>query len=994
VEFLLLGPMEAYHNGVPVDLGRRRGERCLLGLLLLEAGRVLPVDRLAALLWDDEPPDHARATLQTHVSRLRARLDPGRQGRYGVRLVSRGDGYLVETDPDRVDVHRFRRLVDAARRLPEPVDRAAGLRRALALWRGAPLADVASERLRDRVCSGLMEERLAALETCVEAELAAGAHHALLPELTDLVAEHPHRQRLAGALMLALHRAGRQPDALAAYHRVRARLADELGLDPGPQLRRLHESILRDDAPAETPAPAETSPPAEPLVPHPAQLPAEPAYFTGRDEQIAQLDRMIETDARAPTVAISALSGAGGVGKTALAVHWAHRVRDRFPDGQLYVDLQGYAPAEPARPQDVLARFLRALGVPGERVPADPDEAAGLYRTMLADKRMLVVLDNAHTADQVRPLLPGSRSCLAVVTSRDRLSGLVAIEGAQRVSLDGLTADEAVALLGRVIGAGRLDAEPDAVAALVDACGRLPLALRIAGANLAEQPDQSIAGYVELLTASRLTELQVQGDDRAAVRASFDLSYGRQSAPARRLFRLMSLAPGHAVSLGAAAALADLPTADAVPLVEALAEAHLLERCGPDRYTFHDLIRLYAAERLAAEEPHRRRADAVERLVDWYLAVAEAANEVLTPHHQALTAVVKWRPVELPFPPVPQRVRAFLDAEAANLPGVARFATEQGHHASAACLTYLLAGFFDHAGHVNDAVETSRWGLTAATRLGDPPTEWVLRSVHAAMCVFARRPLEALDHLHGVVDQAHRAGNQRAEAVAYNTMGRALRQLGRFAEAVDAYQHALPLFTAADQPVNVGMALNNIGVGYSWSGDLDRSFEWLTRALSHWRLIADQRGQARTLFCLGELHLRRGDLDAAGEALHAGFGLARELEYREIEGDTLHMLGQVDIKRGDHRSALAHLGEALSLAQRTGNRHQAAAVLTDLGLAHLRAGDVDIARQHLEAATSLRAAVPDQLAEADLRAAWDELGRSARAAHPAADRRVGSEDER
>src|SRR6266511_4159105 len=808
--------MEAYHNGVPVDLGRRRGERCLLGLLLLEAGRVLPVDRLAALLWDDEPPDHARATLQTHVSRLRARLDPGRQGRYGVRLVSRGDGYLVETDPDRVDVHRFRRLVDAARRLPEPVDRAAGLRRALALWRGAPLADVASERLRDRVCSGLMEERLAALETCVEAELAAGAHHALLPELTDLVAEHPHRQRLAGALMLALHRAGRQPDALAAYHRVRARLADELGLDPGPQLRRLHESILRDDAPAETPAPAETSPPAEPLVPHPAQLPAEPAYFTGRDEQIAQLDRMIETDARAPTVAISALSGAGGVGKTALAVHWAHRVRDRFPDGQLYVDLQGYAPAEPARPQDVLARFLRALGVPGDRVPADPDEAAGLYRTMLADKRMLVVLDNAHTADQVRPLLPGSRSCLAVVTSRDRLSGLVAIEGAQRVSLDGLTADEAVALLGRVIGAGRLDAEPDAVAALVDACGRLPLALRIAGANLAEQSD----------------------------------------------------------------------------------------------------------------------------------------------------------------------------------PSVARFATEQGHHASAACLTYLLAGFFDHAGHVNDAVETSRWGLTAATRLGDPPTEWVLRSVHAAMCVFARRPLEALDNLHGVVDQAHRAGNQRAEAVAYNTMGRALRQLGRFAEAVDAYQHALPLFTAADQPVNVGMALNNIGVGYSWSGDLDRSFEWLTRALSHWRLIADQRGQARTLFCLGELHLRRGDLDAAGEALHAGFGLARELEYREIEGDTLHMLGQVDIKRGDHRSALAHLGEALSLAQRTGNRHQAAAVLTDLGLAHLRAGDVDIARQHLEAATSLRAAVPDQLAEADLRAAWDELGRSARAAHPAADRRVGSEDER
>jgi DNA-binding SARP family transcriptional activator len=314
VDFLLLGPMEAYHNGIP---GRSRApaQRAVpAGAAVLEAGRVLPVDRLAALLWDDEPPDHARATVQTHVSRLRTRLDPGRQGRYGVRVVSRGEGYLVEVDPDHVDVHRFRRLVDAARRLPAPADRAAGLRRALALWRGAPLADVASDRLRDRVCSGLMEERLSALETCLEAGLAAGAHDALLPELTDLVAEHPHRQRLAGTLMLALYRAGRQPGAVAAYHRVRARPADEFGLDPGPQLRRLHESILRDDVPADPSAPA------DPLVPRPAQLPVEPMYFTGRGEQIGQLDRMLEADVRAPTVVISALSGAAGVGKTALAV--------------------------------------------------------------------------------------------------------------------------------------------------------------------------------------------------------------------------------------------------------------------------------------------------------------------------------------------------------------------------------------------------------------------------------------------------------------------------------------------------------------------------------------------------------------------------------------------------------------------------------------------------------------------------------------------------
>lgn len=462
MEFRLLGRVEAEHDGRRIALGRRR-ERCLLGILLLEAEAVVLADRLIDLLWDGDPPANARPGLHTHVARLRTCLNPDNTGHTNLRLTTRDGGYVVEVDRQLVDAHRFATLVDRAMVLSEPARRADLLRQAVALWRGPLLADVASGRLRDRVGGPLTQLRMTATEAMVDAELACGRHGELIGELTAMTAEHPHRERFYGQLMLALYRAGRHPEALDMYQRLRTRLVDDLGVDPGPQLRQLYTAILRHDpdlaAPRDTGAtghdigathvataapgiPTPTPAPAVPVGPPvPAQLPADVAGFTGRTTSMARLDALLSAAGEGQTaaVAISVIVGAAGVGKTALAVHWAHRVRDQFRDGQLYVDLRGHEPGRAARPIAALAHLLRALGVVPEQVPLEVEAAAGMYRSLLADRRVLVVLDNAASAEQVRPLLPGTPGCFVLVTSRDNLPGLVARDGAYRLGLDVLT---------------------------------------------------------------------------------------------------------------------------------------------------------------------------------------------------------------------------------------------------------------------------------------------------------------------------------------------------------------------------------------------------------------------------------------------------------------------------------------------------------------------------------------------------------------------------
>ncbi|MFD7411674.1 BTAD domain-containing putative transcriptional regulator [Kitasatospora purpeofusca] len=622
MEFKILGPLEVW-----TDDGRRartegaKQER-MLGTLLLNAGTVVPVARLVDALWDDEPPATAPRQVRNLAGLLRRKLAAAQDG--PPVLLTDGPGYRIAPNGHQVDALTFAHRVAVARGLAERGEPAAAVeefRSALGLWRG-PVLDGLSGSLLAAGALALDELRLTAWENCLDLEADLGRHRQSIPELTALVAEHPLRDRFVTQLVRALQRAGRRADALAAHRRFAHRLADELGLDPGPELQLLHQELLKDGAAPTQHGAAPVPRPPRPRqhLPRPAQLPPALATFVGRRAELSTLDGL--TDPGGPAAAgIGVVTGGAGTGKTALAVHWAHRVRERFPDGQLHLNLGGYALDPPLTPHEALARFLRALGTDLERVPGTVDESAALYRSLLADRRVLVLLDNAHNAEQVRPLLPGSAGSLALVTGRDGLTGLTACDGARRLVLDVLPRTEAVELVARIAGAERTRAEPRAAAELAAACGHLPLALGIAAGRLAERPHRTLVEHTAELRDSedRLTALQIDSDAASAVRVAFDLSYRALQPTAQRLFRLLGLAPGNCISTAAAAALSGSAPAATRPVLEHLAAAHLLSPAGPDRYRLHDLLRCYAAERATAETRPADRAAARERLRSWHL---------------------------------------------------------------------------------------------------------------------------------------------------------------------------------------------------------------------------------------------------------------------------------------------------------------------------------------------------------------------------------------
>jgi len=630
VDFRLLGPLEVVApTGRLITFARRR-DRCLLATLVMHDSQLVSMDRLVELLWDGVPPSTARAAVQTSVSRVRSAL---RRERVltEVELITQDEGYLLRVPRDRVDVHRFRALVARARATGDAADRADLLGAAVALWRGDALADAATATMRDRLCTELEELRLTAIEDRATAELELGRHGAIVAGLAALVAEHPYRERLVGTYLLALHRGGRTVDALEMFQQWTVRLRDELGIEPGAALRELHVSILRDDARLDVVPPVRTVP-----RPAPAQLPAGVPEFTGRQAHLRELHAVLDA---APAVPTCLIVGTAGVGKTALAVRWAHEVRARFPDGQLFVDLAGYSPAPPVPPLDALSRFLRTLGGPGEAVPYSVEEAAAAYRTRLADSRTLIVLDNAGDVEQVRPLLPGTASCLVVVTSRDSLTGLVARHGGRRIRLDPLTGEEAVDLL-RTLAPGEVGAEPAVARTLADRCAGLPFALRLAAERVASRPGVTPAELAADLADERLRldRLDAGADPRTAARAVFSWSYRRLSAKAARTFRRVGLHPGREVDAHAVAALDATDPVRAAHQLDELTRAHLVVPVGPDRFAMHDLLRAYAAERAAKEDSAAGRHAALTRLFDHYLAASVAAIEVAYPHDGGRTA--------------------------------------------------------------------------------------------------------------------------------------------------------------------------------------------------------------------------------------------------------------------------------------------------------------------------------------------------------------------
>ncbi|WP_188317078.1 AfsR/SARP family transcriptional regulator [Solihabitans fulvus] len=946
MEFRLLGAVEAHTGAGVVNLGPRQ-QRLVLAVLALEVNRLVPVDRLVALVWPVSPPRTAEHAIRVCISRLRAIL-AGADGR--VELVTQGSGYLLRADPASIDVHRFRALVDQAREAATDEDRLALLDRAVGLWSGPALAGAASAQIREQLCHGLDEARLVAVEDRLDARLRLGQHRDTLDELTALVDTHPTRERLVGQLMLARYRSGQASAALDLSRQTRQHLGEELGIDPGAELRDLELAILRNDPVLDWPAAA----PQEQAdnghrSPPPAQLPPAVPDFVGRTELLWQLDELVARPEDTSAVVITAIAGTAGVGKTALAVRWAHHVRDRFPDGQLYLNLRGYTKAPPLAPLPALAQLLRALGVAADQVPIDVDEAAGLYRTLLADKRVLVVLDNVANPNQVRPLLPASPGCLVVITSRDRLAGLVAREGARRITVDVLAPEESRALLTGILGARRVADEPSAVAELAGRCAHLPIALRITAANLTNDPHRRIADYLAELDASNLlSAMEIDGDEDAAVRATFDLSYTALRPEAQRLFRLLGLVPGADFTPQAAAALADGTQGQARTLLDQLAGAHLIDAHGPGRYAFHDLLRRYARDRADDTDSADDRAEAVGRLADFYLRHTDAAARLLYPEK-----------VRLPIPGAAgtafrdhREAVAWLDAERGNLIAAVTDAAGDGRRESAWLLGNALRGYLELRRYNVDGLAVARVALAAADTEGDLRARTALRLDLGRAHAFAGFLDEAAEHYTAALALSRRAEwpdgeadalarvahtrwedgqrdvgiacyeqaleiNRRIDRTAgqannLNNLGVLRWQLGQFAAAVECADRAMELYRQVGSPVGVGMSLLNLGEYRRELGELRLSVDHLTSALGLIRQIGDRHGEAITLCALATTYRDLGRQREAMECAEAA--LACETGDRPAEAETLSVLGTIHFRLGEYQRAVDRHRNALRVS--------------------------------------------------------------------------------
>jgi DNA-binding SARP family transcriptional activator len=894
LEVGLLGPLRVSVAGRPVELPAGRLP-ALLAVLALSAGRAVPVERLATAVWGEDLSVDARANVQSNVRRLRRLL--------GAELVAtRGGGYALEVEPDRVDALRFVRLLDLAASAPDPATQRDRLVEALALWRGTPFDGVRSDWLEQTQAPWLQERQLAGLERRIDLDLAGGAPADLAAELGELTGRHPLRESLWVRLLVALERAGRPAEALERYQAIRVRLAEELGTDPGPELQRVHADLLA----GRPPAPPGSAPPAQAHQVVPRQLPADSDAFTGREAALKALDGLLgDPEEPAPRpLAIAAIAGTAGIGKTALAVHWAHRVADRFPDGQLYVNLRGFDPSgSPAEPAEAIRGFLDALAVPPRQVPAGLDAQAGLYRSLLAGRRMLVLLDNARDADQVLPLLPGASGCLVLVTSRDRLAGLVATAGAQPLPLDLLDRDEAVRLLARRLGHDRVAAEPDATGELVASCAGLPLALAIVAARAATHPELPLAALAGQLREDRDGLDGFDGGDTATdVRAVFSWSYRRLGAPAARLFRLLGLHPGPDAGAGAAASLAGVPVARARALLAELARAHLVAEHTPGRYALHDLLRAYAAELAHGDGDSDRRA-AVHRMLDHYLHTARDADLLLYPHGEPVTP-------DPPRPGVaperlsgPDQAMAWFTAERPVLLGVMEQASRAGFHRHTCQLAWALDVFLHRRGHWHDRAATQRAALEAARRLGDRAAQARSHRQLGFADADLGRYHDAQRHLGRALELSEAAGDLAGQAWAHYHRNLVHGQQGRDADALKEARRALELFRAAGDRVGQASALTDVGWYHGRLGNHRQALASCGQALALHQELGNRAYQAHTWSCLGDTHHQLGDRPQATACYRRALELFRELGDRYGEAGILAYLGELHRGAGDPDAA-------------------------------------------------------------------------------------------
>lgn len=908
VEYRLLGDIAALADGEALDLGHLR-QRSLLAVLLIEANRTVPTDQLIDRAWGDHRPHQALNTLYSYLSRLRRAL----ANADNVELTRRSGGYLVRVDESAVDLHRFRQLLRQAS--GSDVETAATLlEKALALWRGEALTGLDTPWF-DAVRSSLEKERYAAELDHADRALAAGRHAQIVSELAHRAATHPLDERIAGQLILALYHCGRQADALKHYDRTRLRLADELGVDPGPSLCRLHQQILRGEL--------------QPVLdhnqnsdrPHAAssrarQLPGLPRSFVGRVAELATLNAALTR----PThpgggTAIAVITGAGGIGKTWLGLRWAHEHQDAFPDGQIFVNLRGFTPSgRPVSPATAVRGFLDALGVPPAEVPPDLDAQVGLYRSLVAGRRMLILLDNARDSDQVEDLLPGASPGAVIVTSRDRLAGLVSRHGAHAVMLDVLGDGEARRLLAQRLGDERLAMEADAATTVVAGCAGLPLALAIAAARITAQPGHTLSAIAsELSEGTRLSALD-EGDSPASLRAVLSGSYRALTATQARVFSVLGVAPGPDIGLPTATALTQLPEADVSVAVRQLQRQSLLQQQSPGRWRMHDLVRLYAQERNTDQSADERHT-ALHRLVRFWVHTAWTAARLLAPHRPPIP-LDEATLAAIPHPlPDQDAANTWLDGEYACLLAGQQVAMGEGWYPAVWQLAWALHTYQHRRGYLPDKVDAWQVALAAARQGNDPIAQVIVhRQLGRAYSDINRHP-EAIEHLRQALILADANGDRPSQAETRLTLGQAYGMIGDDERAMIYSTEALHIYEALDSPVRHAVALNAVGWHATRLGHYTQARAHLDAALMMHQQHNDRTYLADTLDSRGYLALRTGEHAQALQYFEEALTVLRELADAYGEADTLKHLGDTHAALGDRAAAHRAWRVALRLYQ-------------------------------------------------------------------------------
>ncbi len=920
MEFRLLGPIELWSAGKQYNLGPAR-ERGVLAILLLSPRTIVPAEVLIDRLWDTRPPAKARENLSAYVTRLRGRLQHAQVDR--ACLVARAQGYLLNVDPETIDLYQFRRLCRQAAALAESGDPEHGaslLRDADKLWHGQALAGLVCD-YAVRMRGSLEEERRAAILQRIDLEFAAGLHAGHVGELGELLAQHPLDEAVIAAQMKALYQSGRPSDALGLYRDTRTRLIGELGTEPGSMLSELHQRILRRDPRlAVTLADQGLGSASQPDT-----LPPNAGDFVGREAEIRLLTSEHDKIRR-----VAVIKGMPGVGKTALAVQVARSAREAYPDGTLYLCFHSHDPAHP--PLDAsgaLHRLLQMLAIPADRIPAETGKRAALWHAQLARRRAVVVLDDVAGADQIQAIVPRASECLILITSR---RGLSALNDTSMLTLEVLPARDAITLFNRVAGLEGVG-DPDQVAEAVRLCGRLPLAIKLTASRLAQDDPPTLAGLVDELSYLPAYP-SAAGSAGHEVVSAFDLSYRGLTPDQRRLFRRLGVQPCALISPHAAAALSGHPISATQAALAALLDHHLLTRATASQFRFHDLIRGYAAACARREDPEHEQREAVGRLLDYYLQTADRADRLLYPHRRRMQVPVSHPPADRPAVETPEDAAGWLDLEWRSILQAGQHAGEHEWKRQCADLIHVLAGYLETRAYWDEAIAAHTLALQACRDLDDPAR--IARAALELSVVSQQtgHPEATLLLAEEAAAIYNARGDVRGRAEAVDRVGMAHYYSGRFREALAYFHDATELYRACGDWHGVAVTLDHTGITCDYLGRYAEAIGHFNESLRLYRDIGDRRGEAKVLNNTGNVQERLG---YHRDALQ-NYRLALEI-FQEIGGRwnraILHSnIGGIHCYKGNYPEALIAYRRALAIYRDIGDLRHHAGALYDIGCAY------------------------------------------------------------